>query len=153
VPNPPVTVGQHVTIDDDRYPGQVFRVDRIKVTKALIQPVNDAARGRWPNGVNVPMTMLAPFDGDPDDVLTTSPAAATMLADLERRTRFTLGVLVTLKRPYKHHTTADLFVVTNTSDKTVSVAKLGGDDGRYIRVPYSGLTIVDPTEVLGAAAA
>lgn len=152
MPQTPLAVGQNVTIDDDRFPGQVYRVDRIKVTKALIQPVNAAARNRYPGGVNVPMSMLVPFDGDPDAAVATTRRLDpdTLLADLERKMRFEQGVLVRIDKAYDTYTPADLFVVTANNDKTVSIVKVGGDGGRYLRWPHSGLTIVDPAEILVA---
>jgi hypothetical protein len=73
------------------------------------------------------------------------------LAELEFQMQFEQGVVVRLKKDYGSYTTRDLFVVTANNNKTVSVVKLGGDGGRYLRVPHRGLDIVDVAEVLGTA--
>jgi hypothetical protein len=70
------------------------------------------------------------------------------LAELEFQMQFETGVVVRLQKAYDRYTTKDLFVVTGNNTKTVSVTKLGGDGGRYLRVPHRGLVIVDVDEVL-----
>ena len=137
----PVAVGQHVVIDDDRYRGQVFRVDKVKVTKALLKPTNAAARNRWPNGVNVPMTGLKQFTGE-DPTAIHVASYEDSLAELELKMQFEQGVIVRLKQAGHGYTTSDLFVVTANNDKTVSIVKLGGNGGRYLRYGHKGLDIV-----------
>jgi hypothetical protein len=51
---------------------------------------------------------------------------------------FVLGEVVTLKRAYRDITTATPMVVTGGGAK-VNVAKMGGDDDRYVRVHPNGL--------------
>jgi hypothetical protein len=69
--------------------------------------------------------------------------ASPTLAELEFQMKFETGVVVRLTKPYDTYTTDDLFVVTGNNTKTVSITKLGGEGGRYLRVPHRGLTIVD----------
>lgn len=79
-----------------------------------------------------------------------SIAPADRLAELEHQMRFVNGVIVRLNKPFAHYSTTDLFVVTGNNTKTVSITKLGGEGGRYARVPHRGLTIVPIDEVLGS---
>jgi hypothetical protein len=143
-PMPMITEGQTVRIEHASAAGCVFVVERVKYTKAIVRGADEATRKRYPRGLDAPMTMLRPVDGEgswpaPRNVEADS---AQRLAELEHKMQFELGVLVQLKRPYNSYTEEDVFVVTANNDKTVSVVKIGGDGGRYLRVPHSGLGIL-----------
>jgi hypothetical protein len=75
------------------------------------------------------------------------PALPT-LAELEYQMQFENGVVVRLNKAYGEYTTKHLLVVTGNNAKTVSVVKLGGNGGKYLRVPHRGLTVVPVAEVL-----
>jgi hypothetical protein len=65
-----------------------------------------------------------------------------LMAELEHKMQFHIGVLVQLRKAFGSYTEEDVFVVTANNDKTVSVAKIGGDGGRYLRVPHNGLGVL-----------
>jgi hypothetical protein len=145
-----ITEGTTVRIDHPTYLGTLWTVERIKQTKAIIRGADEATRNRFPRGLDAPRNLLVPADGEapkpePRDV---QAEAAKRLAELEFQMQFETGVLVRIKKAYGSYTTSDLFVVTANNDKTASVVKVGGDGGRYLRVPHAGLTIVDAADVL-----
>jgi hypothetical protein len=141
---PMVTEGQLVTIDHATTRGMTWVVERVKYTKAIVRPANEAAKAARPRGLDVQLTMLRPADGPAPEIpkRDAQAEAAKRLAELELQMQFELGVLVRIKEAYGSYTTSDLFVVTANNEKTVSVVKIGGDGGRYLRVPHSGLSIV-----------
>lgn len=134
-----LSAGDLVVIDNGRYTGQVFTVERVKTTKAIIRPHNELAKLLSPQGLNCPLAMLTVSDGAPPP-----PKVETY----EPPVLLPLGTLVRLNRAFSDYTTETLMVVTSANLKTHSVAKLGGDQDRYLRVPVSGLTVVDVASVL-----
>jgi hypothetical protein len=136
-----ITEGQRVAIDHHTAAGCVFTVERVKYTKAIVRPADDATRARYPRGLDAPLTMLRPLaDGEAPAPVGKTPEQR--LAELEQQMQFVPGVLVQLKRPFGGHTAEDVFVVIANNERTVSAAKIGGDDGRYIRAAHNGLSIV-----------
>jgi hypothetical protein len=116
----------------------------VKYTKAIVRGADEATKARYPRGLDVPISMLLPADGsapepDPVDV---EAQAAKRLAELEHAMQFTIGTLVQIKKPFAHYTVEDVFVVTGNNEKTLSLAKLGGEGGKYLRVPHRGASIV-----------
>lgn len=76
-------------------------------------------------------------------------AEHTKVTELEAHlSAFTVGTLVKIKNPKNAAERSALYAVITLSEKTVSVARLGGDGGRYLRITRSALAIVDPAEVL-----
>jgi hypothetical protein len=144
--------GQTVTVDHATTTGLTFVIERVKQTKAIIRPADEATRARYPRGLDVQLALLQPANRtdaspqpEPRDV---QAEAAKRLAELEFQMQFETGVLVRITKAYGSYTTSDLFVVTANNDKTASVVKVGGDGGRYLRVPHTGLTIIDAADVL-----
>ena len=135
-----VREGQQVTIDHANYRGTVWLVERVKYTKAIVRGADEATRARFPRGLDAPLTMLRPVDGEAPP----APAPAPYVPKPHRE----LGQLCRITRPFRHWTTSDLFVITAVNDKTVSFVRLGGEGGRYMRTPHDGVTIVDPADVL-----
>jgi hypothetical protein len=143
-PMPVITEGQLVVIDHAKTRGMTWVVEKVKYTKAIVRPANEAAKAAYPRGLDAQMTMLRPADGPAPEIpkRDAQAEAEARLAELELQMQFELGVLVRIKQAYGNYTTSDLFVVTANNEKTVSVVKIGGDGGRYLRVPHKGLTIV-----------
>lgn len=105
-------------------------------TVAVVNPKNyrctadDGGRG-----LNYPDEALAPYDPD-------APAPPVALGvPFVPREFFDPGQLVTLARPYAKlgWTTETPLVVLADKQRMVNVTALGGSDGRYLRVPPTGL--------------
>lgn len=79
------------------------------------------------------------------------PAARDEIAKVqaleEEAAAYTLGSLVTMKAP-RNAAERGYYVVTGVNEKTLSIARLGGDGGRYLRIGRSGVKMIDPAEVL-----
>jgi hypothetical protein len=111
---------------ESSYPG-VWKIIKVNPTRYRLEPING---GR---GLACPHSMVAAHDGDVD----AAPAVRTFTP----RAPFSPGEVVTLvAKP-------GLFVVLADKDKRVNVVRLGGDAGRYWRVPPSSLTRVDVVEI------
>lgn len=109
-------VGDRVSVMDDRYPG-------MWVVKSM-GPVNAVlAREQGGNGVRAPHYMVGPV---------TEETKAVVPGEF-----YELGELVEI------HTGryAGLYAVIADKGAKVNLAKLGGDGGRYVRMPKSSLNM------------
>lgn len=117
-------IGDKVSIDDPKFPG-VWTIKNLGPKNATLTPDHG---GR---GLRAPYYLLT----DPVEVGTAVPLPAYFAeGEIVRITegRFT-GLYVVIK--------------DNGADR-VNVAKLGGDNGRYVRISKRAVTRVDPSEVL-----
>ena len=132
---------QHVVINHTAHRGQVFTVDRVKRTKAIVKPYGD------PNsvGLDCPLDLLSAYTGP----LLNAPANPTPAPAPEPPVETPgLGSVVRINRPFKHYNTSMLFAVIGINARTASLALLGGGENqRYIRVPLGGYTKVDLTDL------
>lgn len=135
------SVGDRVHVDPEGLgvpPGVVGRTFVV----AKVNPKNvkcSATDGG--RGINFPAYLLVPGDAP------AAPARAAVVGlPFVPREFFTLGEVVTLKRPMAG-TPADLPYVVMKDDGRgkVNVAPLGGDRDRYVRVPTAGLVKRDLT--------
>lgn len=145
------TVGDRVVINPlhdprGRFAGVVYRVEKIKPVNLLLAP--EDPRGVGLRRLNSRPEYLLPADDAHDtNVRATRPHAGvpeTPPAHLWG------GEVVTVRtRPTGKWTYApgQLFVVLRCSGGTVSVARLGGENGRYWRVPRTDVIVVDPARL------
>lgn len=117
-------VGDKVSVDDPKFPG-VWTIKNLGPKNATLTPDHG---GR---GLRAPYYLLT----DPVEAGTTVPLPAY----------FAEGEIVRITEGRF----AGLYVVIkdNGADR-VNVAKLGGDNGRYVRISKRAVTRVDPSEVL-----
>jgi len=110
-------VGDLVTIPgyESSYPG-VWKIIKVNPTRYRLEPVGGGG------ALACPHSMVAAHNGD-------APVVATSSV----RERFWAGQVVTVINK------AGLFVVLVDKGKRVNVAVLGGEQGRYWRVPPSSL--------------
>lgn len=113
--------------DDVR--GRVFTVSKVN-PKTVVCTADDGGRGiKYPKDLLVEAT-------DDNVKAAQHPVLGT---PWEPREIFVMGEVVTLKRPYKEHTTETPLVVMADKGKRVNVALLGGDEDRYVRCAPEGL--------------
>lgn len=124
-------VGDRVTpVSDERIPagcrGRVFIVRKVNPKNLRC----DAADGG--RGFNCPAALLVAATEE------NVKAGGAVSRPFVPREFFSLGEIVSLKRPWRDWTTETPLVVTGGRDK-VNVTLVGGDKDRYLRVPSSGL--------------
>ena len=116
------SVGDKVSIDDAKYPG-VWTVRSLGPVNAVLEP----AHGGRP--LRVPQTMLI------------APGAAVTPTET---TIFSPGEFMQITG--KH---GGLYVVIrDNGGDTISLARAGGDNGRYLRISRRGLKAIDASDVL-----
>jgi hypothetical protein len=126
-------VGDTVAIPNNlKYAGQLFKVTRVKRIRLIVQ-----ATSGYPHTVDVPMDM----------VVHSTDASVTMVPLSEDEPeRFVLGQVVQIM--HKDYASDQRYVVIKTSGSVnMQVAKLGGDDGRFVRVHPSLLKAWNAIEV------
>jgi hypothetical protein len=121
-------VGDTVTVDDPKFPG-LWTVKSIGPVNTTLTPVGG---GR---GLRAPHYMVMPSDGKA--TITEVPVVTVQW--------YCIGEIVRLE----HGKHTGLFVVIADKGDKVNLARLGGDNDRYLRMPKSARLIkVDPSEVL-----
>jgi hypothetical protein len=116
--------GQKVSVDDPQYSG-IWTVVSAGPVNVVLEQEGRGKRLRCPQSL-----LIEP---------TTEAAAPTPTVF------FNPGELVRIERGKF----AGLWVViADRGDDKLNLAKLGGDNGHYLRMPRRGLTKVDPAEVL-----
>jgi len=118
-------VGEEVSVDYPEYPG-IWRIISIGPKNTVLEPKAGGRRLRCPHH----MVVDARDDG---------PSVVG-----EPYVTYDLGEIVRLIDPRF----SGLYVVVADKGARVNVAKLGGDNARYVRATRSGLVKVDPAEVL-----
>jgi hypothetical protein len=131
IPLPPI--GTIVTIDDPRCPGP-YKVTNHGPKNATLVPCDPDGKARPGRGARFPGWMLSVYDpAHPDGPYLAPLAPPTPVLDP--------GVLVTSA------TRPGVFVVLADKVTKVNVAALGGDNGRYFRIPPAALTVVPLAEL------
>lgn len=140
-------VGQKVTPDptSDRVNpatrGRTYTVAKVN-PKNVKCTADDGGRG-----LNYPRELLVP--ATPENL---AAASKPLIREFVPREHFTLGEIVTLKQPLgRHSTTCPMVVIGGTSTR-IKVARIGGDDDRYVLIPDSGLIRRDRAWLAGALA-
>ena len=134
------TIGDRVTVRPeyerpiDR--GRVYTVR--KILKVNLQCEPDSG-GQW---LRVHPNMLQPATAAPGAAVETVPYVAP----------YSEGTAVTLTVPTRERgkfpePDDQLWIVLRDDGHRASVVKLGGDHGRYSRVPRTWLTAIDPTRI------
>lgn len=120
-------IGDKVSIDDPKFPG-VWTIKNLGPKNATLTP-DHGGRG-----------LRAPYY-----LLTDPVEAGTTVTAFPLPAYFAEGEIVRITEGRF----AGLYVVIkdNGADR-VNVAKLGGDNGRYVRISKRAVTRVDPSEVL-----
>lgn len=118
-------IGTLTTIDDTRYPG-TWKVTSNGPKNAVAMPVNPDGSPRPGRGVRIPHIMLKPGTSDVTERPTFQPLEMLEPGALVRSPLAGPGV----------------FVVLADKIDRVNIAKIGGDGGRYYRVPRSSVTVV-----------
>jgi hypothetical protein len=118
---------------DPRYPANVFRVVKVARTKCTIEQQDGA---RW-------VIDLRGVRKTDREFVSTAPSSP----------RVYLGTVVRITdaavaRKLKT-TTETLFVVFKHGNSTVNVARLGGDNDRYLRLRDNVIEVVDPSTITG----
>lgn len=122
-------VGDKVSVDHPKYPG-VWTIKSQGPVNSTLEPVNGGRSLRCPH------TML------------TDPATATATATV---TAVPIPVLYNpgeLVRVPSGKWAGLYVVIADRGGDRVNLTKLGGDQGRYLRIDKRGLVRVDPAEVL-----
>ncbi len=113
--------------------GVVYRVTRTLKVNVVVEPVD----GGRPMRIHPDYLLPAP-----DDTTATAGVAVPYLAPLDP------GAVVTVAGPGWKQPAGQLYVVLrDNGDDRLSIAKLGGDNGRYWRVRRAGLTVIDPARI------
>lgn len=120
--------------DSERVPpqcrGRVFTVAKVNPKKAKCT-ADDGGRG-----INFDHDLLVPAT---DENVAAGKRPTVSAVPIEHREFFTPGEIVTLSEPWKDYTDRTPMVVLKDGDRYVNVVRLGGEGGRYGRIPASGL--------------
>jgi hypothetical protein len=118
-------IGTIVAIDDPRCPG-LYKVTNHGPKNATLVPCTADGALRPGRGARFPGYMLHPADSNAADVLLNGATTNDLFI-------FDPGALVTsASRP-------GVFVVLADKGDKVNIARLGGDSGRYLRMPRGGV--------------
>jgi hypothetical protein len=128
---PTIKVGAKVSVDDPKFPG-VWTIKSIGPKNVVVIP---DAGGR---GLRCPRWMLKNVDD----------AAAAVAAQAAPYVAYAAGEVVRVIKQATKTDTDALWVVLVDKGEKINIAKLGGDDNRYLRVPRSWLAKVDLADVL-----
>lgn len=141
-------IGDRVIVDpavaSARHRGVVYRVTRLLPVNVVVEPVD----GGRPMRINP--SYLQPAPDAPD---TTTGAAANAAAAIVELVPYEApleqGALVTVAGPGWKQPPGELYVVLRDNGTgTVSLVKLGGNNGKYWRgVSRRLLTVIDPARV------
>ena len=132
---PYFATGEQVT--HPALPGQVLVVKRTKQTRAIVVPADNLTGAGYDPFLR---DLSHALDSNGNRLpLVTFPAPAPTAAV----NRLRVGTIFRMTRAYRHWTTEDLMVVVAVNQKTVSAVKVGGEDNPGVRVPFTGVTIVD----------
>jgi hypothetical protein len=129
---PEYSIGQYVTVDDERFPG-VYKIAGIGKVNMSLDPV---AGGR---GLRVPPFALRPASAEQVEAAEAARPAVPV----------STGSVVRYRNP---KAAGHLCVVIKLhQDGSVNLARLGGDNGRYWpRVPPRHVTVVPGGEIEAA---
>ena len=133
-------VGDKVLVDHATYPG-VWTVTKVNPKNLKL---SQADRGR---GLNAPKSMCIPA-GDATD----APVASAVGIPMRSLPYLMPGTAVVYNGPpMKGVATGDHLVVLRDKDDRVNVTHLGGDDGRYWRMPPRHLSIAPNARIVSDA--
>lgn len=134
---PAAKLGDRVVIDPevaDKHAGVIWTVTAVKRVNATITPEGG---GR---SMRINPAYLRPAGSVTDDDARPAFAPIPVLPPL--------GTVVQFKRAFRDVKTTDLFVVIRTNAESMSVARLGGDNDRYLRgVRPASVTLVDASRI------
>jgi len=133
--NPLPAIGTIVTIDDPRCVG-LYKVTNHGPKNATLTPCEADGSPRPGRGARFPGWMLHSYD--PSMTITSTSGVPMGPAP---HPVFDPGVLV------KSASRPGVFVVLADKVDKVNVAALGGDNGRYFRIPPAALTVVPLAEL------
>jgi hypothetical protein len=115
--------------------GRVFVITKVNKVN------NKASAEDGGRGINFPDAILAPAT---DENVAAGRGSLNGSRPYVAREEYDTGAIVTLKRAWRGISTDDPFVVVKDGGgKTVRIVKLGGDAGRYLRIPPTGLVTRD----------
>jgi len=117
-------VGDRVRVNDAKYPG-VYTIQSVGPKNFVLTPESG---GR---GLRAPHYMVVDANSDPAPV-----AAPVVYYSAGEIVRVELGKF------------AGLYVVIADKGDRVNIARLGGDNGRYVRMTRNGLTKISVDELL-----
>lgn len=122
-------VGDKVTVNLAKFPG-VWIVKNLGPVNASLTPANG---GR---GLRAPYYLLSAVLDDSGTITVVAPPTTTLFSEGE------------IVRVPNSKWTGVYVVIKDAGGERVNLAKLGGDNGRYLRIVRGAVTKVDPADVL-----
>lgn len=108
-----------VTINDYRYAGQVWVVERVKQVKAIIKPKGQPGH----RGLDAPLSMLTKIEPGTTPVQPTMPT----LTIQSLHSLFGVGNIVTLNSTFRTYEAGSIMIVTGINRSTINLDRLGGN--------------------------
>lgn len=122
-------VGDKVTVGLAKFPG-VWTVKNLGPVNATLTPA-DGGRG-----LRAPYYLLTAVTDDPGAIPVVEPPTTTLFSE---------GEIVTVPGS---KWTGLYVVIKDAGAERINLAKLGGDNGRYLRITRGAVSKVDPADVL-----